>query len=80
MTSGAFDPNNIDPKNLMQPAPSAASSTTNDTSNSRSVTQHISNTTTITGADRPRAAAKVTESAFGRMHCLALANAQLAVT
>jgi hypothetical protein len=76
---GSFDPNNIDPANLMRPAPASASPTTNNTSSSRSVTQHIQSTTHITGSDRPKEAARVMESAFERMHGLALANAQSAV-
>ena len=78
-TPGAFDPNNIDPKNLMPPAPSAASPTTNNSTSTRAVHQTINNTTTITGTDRPKEAARVMESAFGRMHGLALQNAQSAV-
>ncbi|MCJ2025105.1 phage tail tip lysozyme [Methylobacterium sp. J-067] len=79
MTPGGFDPNNIDVHNLMRPATDAASPTTNNSTSNRTVHQTINNTTTITGTDRPKEAAKVMESAFGRMHGLALANAQSAV-
>lgn len=78
MTPGGFDPNNIDPTNLMQPAPAAGAVTNNSSSTSRVVHQTFHNTTTITGADRPQESAKIMESAFGRMHGLALANAQSA--
>lgn len=77
--AGRFDPNNIDPKNLMPPAPGSASPTTNNSTSNRSVHQTINSTTTFNNMDRPKEAARVMESAFGRMHGLALANAQSAV-
>jgi hypothetical protein len=79
MSPGGFDPNRIDPANLLRPGTHPADAITNNSS-SRSVVQHISNTTTIHGSDRPQEAARVMESAFGRLHGLALQNAQSAVT
>lgn len=73
MTPGGFDVNG-----LMKPAsPMGAGAVNNSTS--RTINQTFHNQTTVTGADKPREAARVMESAFGNMHGLALANAQSAV-
>lgn len=80
MTPGGFDPNRIDPHDVMKPAaPLGASPISNDNSSSRSVTQHITNNTTISEARSPREAARVMESSLSRVHNLSLANAQSAV-
>ncbi|MCJ2023926.1 phage tail tip lysozyme [Methylobacterium sp. J-067] len=78
-TPGNFDPNHIDPANLMQPAPSAASPTTNNNTNSRSVSQNITNNVNVQTAGDPRTASRLMEGTLGRVHSLALANAQSAV-
>ena len=79
MTPGGFDPNNIDPANLMKLDPATSPAVVNNsTSSSRSVNQTFNSNTTITGAENPRQAASIMESAFGRMHGLALQNAQSA--
>lgn len=63
----------------MKPAPEASSSVVNSGGNSTKTFNQTFNTkTTITGAENPKQAAVVMESAFGRMHNLALANAQSA--
>ena len=73
MTPSGFDVNG-----LMKPAsPLGAGAVNNSTS--RTINQTFHNQTTVTGADKPREAARVMESAFGNMHGLALANAQSAV-
>ncbi|MCJ2071790.1 phage tail tip lysozyme, partial [Methylobacterium sp. J-030] len=56
MTPAGFDPNRIDPKNVMQPAPVGASPVTNNStsSSSRSLTQHNSFKVDITGSQTPR--------------------------
>lgn len=69
----------FDAKDYMKPAPEASPSVVNNGgSTSKSVTQTFHNKTTITGAENPRQAAAIMEGAFGRMHNLALANAQSA--
>jgi len=74
MTPGNFDVNAI-----MKPDPAASPNVVNyGGASNRAVHQTFHNTTTITGADRPREAARIMESAFGNMHSLALQNAQSA--
>jgi hypothetical protein len=68
----------FDAKDYMKPTPEAAPSVVNNGGTSKSVSQTIHNQTTIHGAENPRQAASIMESAFGRMHNLALANAQSA--
>ncbi|MCJ2067644.1 phage tail tip lysozyme [Methylobacterium sp. J-030] len=80
MSPGGFDPNHIDPKNLMQPAPVGASPVTNTStsSSSRSLTQHNSFKVDITGSQTPREHADAfTKSADG-LYALALRNVQTA--
>lgn len=63
----------------MKPAPEASSSVVNSGGNStKTINQTFNNKTTVTGAENPKQAAGIMESAFGRMHNLALANAQSA--
>ncbi|KAA0117887.1 hypothetical protein CIW48_27180 [Methylobacterium sp. P1-11] len=69
----------FDARDYMKPAPEASSSVVNSGGNStKTVTQTFHNKTTITGAENPKQAAGIMENAFGRMHDLALANAQSA--
>lgn len=74
-----MDPGGFDVNALTRPDPLASPAVQNSTTTNRAVHQTINNTTTITGADRPREAARIMESAFGNMHGLALRNAQSAV-
>lgn len=70
---------NFDVKDYMQPAPSAAYSVTNNGGNtSKAVHQTFNNNTTIHEARNVREAGRMMESTFGRMHNLALENAQSA--
>ncbi|MCJ2138463.1 hypothetical protein [Methylobacterium sp. E-066] len=59
-------------------SPGANSVVNNGGSTSKSVNQTFNQTTTINGAENPRQAARIMESAFGNMHSLALQNAQSA--
>lgn len=80
MNPSGFDPNRIDPQAAIQPAaPMGVSPVSNDNSTSKSVTQHITNHTTISEARNPREAARVMESSLSRVHNLSLANAQSAI-
>ncbi|MGN8092269.1 peptidoglycan DD-metalloendopeptidase family protein [Methylobacterium sp. 22177] len=74
-----MDPGGFDVNALTKPAPLGSPAIQNSTTTNRAVHQTINNTTTITGADRPREAARIMEAAFGNMHGLALRNAQSAV-
>lgn len=74
-----MDPGGFDVNALMKPDPTVSSAVQNSSVTNRSVSQTITNNTTITGADRPREAARIMESAFGNMHGLAIRNAQSAV-
>lgn len=79
MTPGGFDPNNIDPANLMKFDPATSPAVVNNsTSSSQAVHQTFHNTTTVNGAETPRQAARIMENAFGNMHSLALKSAQSA--
>lgn len=63
----------------MKPAPEASSSVINSGGNStKNISQTFNQTTTVNGAENPRQAARIMESAFGNMHNLALRNAQSA--
>lgn len=74
MTPGGFDVNA-----LTKPDPSVSPAVQNSTTTNRAVHQTFNQTTTITGADRPKEAARIMEAAFGNMHGLALRNAQSAI-
>ncbi|MCJ2087508.1 phage tail tip lysozyme [Methylobacterium sp. E-005] len=81
MTPGGFDPNRIDPSNVMQPAPVGASPVTNNTTSSsnKAVHQTFNNNTTIHEARNAKEAGRTMTDVFDRMHGLALENAQTAV-
>ncbi|MCJ2026323.1 hypothetical protein, partial [Methylobacterium sp. J-067] len=64
---------------LMQPAPSAASPTTNNNPNRRAVSQNITNKVNVQLSGDPRTATRLMEGTVGRCHSLALAKAQSAV-
>jgi uncharacterized protein YukE/muramidase (phage lysozyme) len=72
----------FDPVKSMAPMPpGSVSSVINNggsTNSSKAVNQTFNQTTTINGAENPRQAARIMESAFGNMHSLALQNAQSA--
>ena len=69
----------FDPMKSMMPLPPGANSVVNNGgSTSKSVNQTFNQNTTINGAENPRQAARIMESAFGNMHSLALQNAQSA--
>lgn len=69
----------FDAMKAMTPLPPGASSVVNNGgSTSKSVNQTFNQNTTINGAENPRQAARIMESAFGNMHSLALQNAQSA--
>ena len=69
----------FDAKDYMKPSPEASPSVVNNGgSTSKSINQTFNQNTTVNGAENPRQAASIMESAFGRMHNLALANAQSA--
>lgn len=69
----------FDAKDYMKPAPEASPSVVNNGgSTSKVFNQTFNQKTTVSGAENPRQAAAIMESAFGRMHNLALANAQSA--
>ncbi|ACB23980.1 phage tail tip lysozyme [Methylobacterium radiotolerans] len=63
----------------MKPAPEASSSVINSGGNStKNISQTFNQTTTVNGAENPRQAARIMESAFKGMHDLALQNVQSA--
>ncbi|WP_267427082.1 hypothetical protein [Methylobacterium sp. GC_Met_2] len=68
----------FDPMKVMTPVPGGSSVVNNGGSTSKSVNQTFNQNTTINGAENPRQAARIMESAFGNMHSLALQNAQSA--
>lgn len=69
----------FDAMKAMTPLPPGANSVVNNGgSTSKSVHQTFHQTTTVNGAENPRQAARIMESAFGNMHSLALQNAQSA--
>lgn len=70
---------NFNAGDYMKPAPEASSSVVNSGGNtSKTINQTFNTKTTVSGAENPKQAAGIMESAFGRMHNLALANAQSA--
>jgi uncharacterized protein YukE len=69
----------FDAMKAMTPIPPGANSVVNNGgSTSKAIHQTFHQTTTVTGAENPRQAARIMESAFGNMHSLALQNAQSA--
>ena len=69
----------FDAMKAMTPLPPGANSVVNNGgATSKSVNQTFNQNTTINGAENPRQAARIMESAFGNMHSLALQNAQSA--
>jgi hypothetical protein len=80
MTPGGFDVNRIDPVAATRPAAPMGVGSMNSTANdNRAVHQTFNSTTTIHGARDTREAGRMMEGTFGRMHGLAMENAQSAI-
>ena len=78
MTPGGFDVNAaLRPSSPAGIGPGATS--TSNSTDARSITQHIHNDTKISGVERPADHAKVVESSLRNVHQMSLENAQSAI-
>ena len=81
MTPGGFDPNRIDPRDLIKPhAPmGVGGSSSTSTTDARQVNQTFNNNTTVTGVEKPQDHARAIESTLKTVHQMSLENAQSAI-
>lgn len=78
MTPGGFDPNRINPADLMKVDPRTSSAVMNSTTSNRSLSQTNSFNVKITGSQTPQEHAKAFTRVVDDLHALTLENIQSA--